>query len=138
MSRKLSRRPRFLVADDHPVVAKGVANILAELGADVLGPATDGLHALQLWLGAQPEATVLDFAMPGLTGLQVLQAIRAHEQQSRPSAPCFVVIFSAHSEPSFADDCLAHGADVFLNKHSNFHRLREVAAEAVSKFAAGL
>lgn len=119
-------RPRFLVADDDPVVAQGVAEVLAEAGADVVGLAPDGAQALQLWLSTQPDAAVLDFEMPGLTGLQVLQAIRSHERQHKASRPCLVVIFSSHAEPSIAEQCLVDGADLFLNKHADLDRLCEL------------
>ena len=130
MSPELRTRPRFLVADDTPVIAGRVARTLEDAGVDVIGPACNGAQALQLWMQTHPDAAVLDFEMPEMTGLQVLRAIRAHERQCDPHSHCMVVILSSHAEPSIIDRCLAEGADLYLNKNAAFEQLRDLAARA--------
>jgi CheY-like chemotaxis protein len=128
-------RLRALVADDVEVVALQVAELLTGADAEVVGPACDGAQALQLWAQHRPQLAVLDFNMPELTGLQVVRAIRAAERQEQAKERCRVVIFSAHTEPSFADACLAEGADHFLNKHADFERLRDIVVLAAGQSA---
>lgn len=129
---KLPTRPRFLVADDAPVVAGRVARALEEAGVDVIGPACDGAQAMQLWMQTQPDVAVLDFEMPEMTGLQVLRAIRSHERQQQPPRHCMVVILSSHVEPSIVECCMAEGADLYLDKSAAFEQLHDLATRVVS------
>jgi CheY-like chemotaxis protein len=121
-------RPRTLVADDAPLVAWKVVEVLKDAGADVIVPASDGAQALRLWTEHRPDLAVLDIQMPELTGLQVLRAIRAAERQEAIRIPCYVVILSSNSEPAIAEQCLVDGADRFLNKQLDFERLCDIVA----------
>jgi CheY-like chemotaxis protein len=121
-------RPRTLVADDTPIVARNVMEVLKDAGADVMNPASDGAQALRLWAEHRPDLAVLDFQMPQLTGLQVVKAIRAAERQAPELARCYVVILSSHTEPAIAQQCLVDGADRFLNKPFGFEHLRDIVA----------
>jgi CheY-like chemotaxis protein len=116
-------RPLFLVADDAPLIAQLVVELLRESDVDVLGPATDGIEALQLFRVHRPDGAVLDFDMPGANGLEVLRAIRED-----PEAPaCIVIMLTGHADPSLREACLAAGADHFLDK-TEFTRLTPIVA----------
>lgn len=67
---------RVLVADDNRDAANALAAVLRALGHEVT-VAYNGLEALGLALGSLPQVGVLDLAMPGLSGYQVAQRIRA-------------------------------------------------------------
>ena len=72
----MERRIRVLVADDHPVVRIGVANMLSEKdGFEVVGDASDGDEAVTQTLDLQPDILLLDVQMPRLPGLEALRAI---------------------------------------------------------------
>jgi len=72
----VERRIRVLVADDHPVVRIGVANMLSEKdGFEVVGDASDGDEAVTQTLDLQPDILLLDVQMPRLPGLEALRAI---------------------------------------------------------------
>ncbi len=114
-------RTRVLVADDQPIIARCVSDLLLESGkAEVLGPVNDGNAALALFHRARPDGAILDISMPGLSGIDVLRAIRASGQ------PCFVIIFTAHDEPSIRDGCIAAGADRVMCKTSEFEQVLEI------------
>jgi len=73
---------RVILADDHPVLLKGLSDIVgAETDFDVVGSANEGESALALIRALQPQLAVLDLAMPGLGGLDILKAI-AHDAAS--------------------------------------------------------
>ena len=60
----------LLIADDHPVVRRGVHSILeAEPGWEVVAEAYNGEDAIRLAMSHQIDAVVLDVSMPGMTGL---------------------------------------------------------------------
>jgi CheY-like chemotaxis protein len=131
----LDLRPRlaYLVADDSPIVAGLVAELLVETGVAVVGPAGDGREALRLYRQARPDGAVLDFDMPHANGLEVLQAIRA-EQGSRP---CVVIMLTANDDASLRDACLAAGADHFLHKATDFERLQDILRAHAAATAVG-
>ena len=68
-------RPRILVADDDRDVADVYCFLLHAAGYRVQR-AYDGLTALSLAKVTRPHAAILNFSMPGLTGLQVLRELR--------------------------------------------------------------
>jgi len=127
----LPARPRFLVADDMPVIATLVGELLREAGADVVGPASDGAQALRLFHETSPDGVVLDIEMPELNGLQVLRAIRASERGTH----CLVIVLTTHCEPSMREQAFADGADHFLHKTAEFEHLLQIVPEFIRQHA---
>jgi DNA-binding NarL/FixJ family response regulator len=69
---------RLLLVDDHPIVREGLAAVL-ETQPDfaVVGQAGEGTEAVALGCSLRPDVVLLDLEMPGMDGVQVLQAMRA-------------------------------------------------------------
>lgn len=79
-----SRTIRILVADDHLVYRIGIRNLLAsEFGLEVIGEASDGLQAIDLYRSLRPDVLLLDLRMPRKNGIEVAQAVRAEDCQAR-------------------------------------------------------
>lgn len=73
-----------LVVDDHPVVREGIAAMIQQQpDLRVIGEAANGPDALAAWRRARPHVTLLDLELGGMSGLSVLQAIRAESNQAR-------------------------------------------------------
>jgi two-component system invasion response regulator UvrY len=102
---------RVLIADDHPIVRRGLMQIVAgQPDICVAGETGEAREALRL-LGAEPfDAVVLDVSMPGMSGLEALSQIRS----LHPQLP--VLILSAHPESELAVRALKAGAAGYLNK----------------------
>ena len=67
---------RIVIADDHPLVREGLRTLLErQPGFTVAGEAADGLEAVQLTKDLRPDVLLLDLAMPGMNGLDVLKAL---------------------------------------------------------------
>lgn len=65
-----------LCADDHPLVRKGIAWILAkEPDMKLVGEASTGREALELFRALQPDVTLIDLRMPDMDGVQATEAI---------------------------------------------------------------
>ncbi|MCB0445136.1 MAG: response regulator transcription factor [Gelidibacter sp.] len=61
----------IIIADDHPLILKGLNDFLLEKNYDVLASAKNGKEAFQLIEQLQPEIAILDIKMPYLTGLEI-------------------------------------------------------------------
>jgi two-component system invasion response regulator UvrY len=104
---------RILIADDHEVVRKGLIQIIAISfpGTDV-DEAADGRKALALAEKGSYSLILLDIAMPGRGGLDVLKEIRNRALK----VP--VLILSMHPEEEYAVRALRAGASGYLTKDS--------------------
>lgn len=79
---------RILITDDHPVVREGLAGMLAgQPDFEVVGMAADGDTAITLHYSLSPDVTLMDLRMPGLDGVDAIEAIKAQ----RPSAQILVL-----------------------------------------------
>jgi len=96
--------------DDEEPVRVVAAQILAYLGYAVLA-APSGEDAVELLRnGARPDVVLLDLIMPGMTGFQTLQAIRAID------ADLPVLISTGYVDRTTSESLVGEGADGFVNK----------------------
>jgi DNA-binding NarL/FixJ family response regulator len=63
----------ILVADDHPILLKGLTDELINLGYNVIDSAANGAQALEIITSKKPDIAILDINMPFLTGLEVIK-----------------------------------------------------------------
>lgn len=99
---------RILIADDDPQLVRALRITLAARGYDVV-TAPDGAAALRAAVDARPDIAVLDLGMPGVTGIDVIEAIRGWS-----SMPILVV--SGRSDSADKVDALDAGADDYVTK----------------------
>ena len=106
-------KTRILIVDDHPVVRRGLA---ATLGGDpdflVAGEAIDGDDAILKARELRPDLVLLDIALPGKNGLEVLKTLRAEMPRLA------VLVLSTFPERQYALRCLRSGARGYLTKSS--------------------
>jgi DNA-binding NarL/FixJ family response regulator len=78
-------RIRVLIADDHGVVREGLASMINRNRADmtVVGEASNGREALELWQQEHPDVTLLDLRMPEMDGVDVIKEIRVRDKNAR-------------------------------------------------------
>jgi len=68
---------RILIVDDHPVVVAGLTSMLGtQAGIEVLGSASSAEDALELLRGTAADLLLLDLRMPGMSGIDMLHALR--------------------------------------------------------------
>jgi two-component system invasion response regulator UvrY len=104
---------RFLIADDHSVVRKGVKQILQDaFPSALIEEVADAEELLKRINKEEWDAVISDISMPGRSGLDVLQQIR----QAHPKLP--ILILSMHHENQYAIRVLKAGASGYLNKDS--------------------
>ncbi len=104
---------KILVADDHAIVREGVKQILAETPDIVVaGEASDGNQTLNQVRKGDYNLVLLDIAMPGISGLDVLKQLKSE----RPDLP--VLMLSMYPEEQYAVRTLKAGASGYLTKES--------------------
>jgi len=109
---------RVLIADDTEDIRMLLRLTLQKDGRfEIVGEARDGREAVELAESEQPDAIVLDLAMPVMDGLQALPDIR------RMLPRCRIVVLSGFNASQMADEALALGADAYLEKGAAFARL---------------
>jgi DNA-binding NarL/FixJ family response regulator len=105
----LRKRPRVLIAEDHPGMAKAVRRMLS-LDCEVVGTVTDGSAVLEAAQRLQPDVIVVDLNLPHVHGLEVCRQIT----QVTPEAK--VIVFSAMNDPEVKQRCVEVGASAFVCK----------------------
>ncbi|WP_295501944.1 response regulator transcription factor [Limnohabitans sp. Rim8] len=125
---------RVLLCDDHKIVREGLKMVLADdPGLMVVAEADSGPGVLELVQSLQGpqgvDVVLLDIAMPGMDGLNVLQNLR----RDWPGLP--VLMLSTYPEKQYAVRCIQLGASGYLNKSTDTDALvaalRRVAAGGV-------
>jgi DNA-binding NarL/FixJ family response regulator len=83
--RPRNTRIRVLIADDHAVVREGLVSMIQRNKADmtVVGEASDGRQAVELWKELRPDVTLLDLRMPELDGVEAIKTIRTFDEKAR-------------------------------------------------------
>ena len=119
---------KVLIADDHPVVRRGLRQILEEAPDVVVGAEVGSAHEVLSAVREQSwTVVVLDISLPGGNGIDLIKDIRRERPDTR------VLILTAHSEEQYAVRALKAGAAGFLNKESAPAKL----AEATARVAGG-
>jgi DNA-binding NarL/FixJ family response regulator len=102
---------RVAIVDDHAIVRTGLRQFLCEHNdIEVVGEAANGGEALSLVRGGGIDVLMMDIAMPGPSGIDVLGNIRAHA----PQLP--ILILTGYPEAHYATNLLRQGASGYLNK----------------------
>lgn len=118
---------RILIADDHPVVRHGLKQILAsDSKLSVVGEAKNGNEMLELARKLEWDVAIMDFSMPGKSGLELLKEIK-REHPRRP-----VLVLSMYPEEVHATRVLKAGGAGYLNKASACEELTAALRKIVS------
>ena len=118
---------RILLADDDREVRIGIADFLGELGLDVV-QAESGTEAVELALLERVHAALLDFQMPGCSGLEALARMRDRSVV----APC--IIYSGSLTETLEREILEAGAFAVLHKPVRPDLLRQEVLRAVASY----
>ena len=135
---------RVLIADDHAVVRRGLKQILSEeRDVSVVGEAKNGHEALEMSRRLEWDVAVVDYAMPGRGGVELLKEIKRHH----PKRP--VLVLSMYPEEWHAVQVLRAGGAGYLSKETATEELmtairkvfkggRYVSPALAEKLASGL
>lgn len=116
---------RVLLAEDHALVRAGLCALLKNVaGVEVIAETGDGQEALRLIREHRPDIALLDIAMPGLNGLDVL--VRIKEECPGVKA----IILSVHANDEYVRQALRNGAVGYVLKDAGAADLEQAIKTA--------
>ena len=119
---------RIMLVDDHAVVRAGFRRLLEQQpNMQVVAEADSGERAYTLFVEHEPNVVVLDLAMPGVSGLEVIRRIIGRAPAAR------ILVFSMHEDASLAERAIQLGARGYVTKSN----APEILILAVGEVAAG-
>ncbi len=118
---------KILIVDDHAVLREGVRRLLSAIPGAEIFEASTGHEAIAMFRKTQPTVTVLDVNLNGSSGLELLQRLKTENKGAR------IVMFTMHSEPSYAARAIRAGAMGYVSKSADSDEL----VAAVRKVAQG-
>ena len=106
------KRTRILLVDDHQVVRRGIAGLLADARPDweVCGEASTGREGVAAAASLRPDIVVMDISMPEMNGLEATREILKDNPATQ------VLILSMHESEQMVHDVLSAGARGYLLK----------------------
>lgn len=99
---------KVLIVDDEALIRVSLARIFKGQGDEVI-TAEDGIEGEKQWRAMQPDLVILDVLMPGLSGPQLIEKVRAQ-------MPAKVVLISAYAADYDVESIKNLGADLFITK----------------------
>ncbi|QQS54997.1 MAG: two-component system response regulator NarL [Candidatus Competibacteraceae bacterium] len=123
----------ILVIDDHPLMRKGILQLIAmEPSLRLVGEAGDGQQGMELAHRLRPDLILLDLNMRGLSGMEALKALKAADLDTR------VIILTVSDSEEDVVAALRLGADGYLLKDMEPEEvLHSLKAAAQGRIALG-
>ena len=124
MSRTNPKLAAVLIADDHTLVAQGLASIIADK-YDVISTVESGAELLNVAATSPPDLALIDISMPDMTGLEAAEKLLALVPR------CKVIFVSMHSKPDFVREAFAAGAMGYVLKRAAASELLDAMQEVL-------
>ena len=117
MARK-SNKTRVLIVDDHPLLRKGVSQLInAERDMEVVGEADDAHKALSAIENTKPDVALIDISLGGTSGIELLKDIKVRFPK------LLVLVLSMHDESVYAQRALRAGASGYIMKQEGAEKV---------------
>jgi DNA-binding NarL/FixJ family response regulator len=135
---------RVLAVDDHALLREGIAALIgSEEDMEMVGEASNGREALDLFRKWQPDVTLMDLQMPEMSGIDAISAIRGEFPEAR------IIVLTTHPGDVQVSRALKAGARAYLLKgllrkelletiravHAGQRRLSSEAAAGIAEHA---
>jgi DNA-binding NarL/FixJ family response regulator len=123
-----AKKIRVFLVDDHPIVRRGFQLLLSlERDLAVCGEAASAPEALTKILALKPDVAIVDLSLKTSSGLDLIKEVRKHSSRIK------LLVFTARSEPIYAERALHAGANGYITKEE----ATEKAIEAIRLLVQG-
>ena len=120
------RRRSVLIVDDHPIVRRGLADMIAcQPDLEVCGEAADVAEAMRQVDLSHPDVVIVDLSLRGGHGIELIEQIRARDDHTR------MLVSSMHDETLFAERALRAGAMGYITKQEPTENLLEAIRQVL-------
>ena len=120
---------KAIIVDDHPFILATVRMLVINAGFEVVAECDNGVDAVHQCEQHKPDLLVLDLAIPGLEGLEVIRQLKEHKNQ------CKIVVLTSQSSEQFTLRCMQAGAAGYVSKKDNLSMLSEVINSVMSGYS---
>jgi DNA-binding NarL/FixJ family response regulator len=114
---KITSNITIVIADDHPIMLKGLKDELMSEGYKVIGLANNGAKALDEIVSKRPNIAILDIEMPLLSGFEVIEKCQPETSQTK------FIFMSYHKEKAYIVQAKKHGAKGYLLKEDGLDEI---------------
>jgi len=115
---------KIVIADDSSLLRDRIRSLLNSINHNtVVYEAENGVEALQLIRGKEPDMAILDIRMPEMNGIEVLKKIRELKMKVK------VCILTNYDYPIYKKRCFEAGADYFLRKTEDFEEIEIIISD---------
>jgi two-component system chemotaxis response regulator CheY len=117
---------KVLIVDDAAFMRMMIKNILTKNGFEVVGEASNGAEAVELYKKLQPDLVTMDITMPEMDGIEALKKIKEIDPNAK------VIMVSAMGQQQLVIEAIQAGAKDFIVKPFQPDRLLEAVNKALS------
>lgn len=115
---------KILIADDSVLILERLQQILGEIDqVEVVASLDNGIDTLEALRTLNPDLAIIDIQMPGLTGLEVLNAYRKENQS------VIFILLTLHSQGYIKQLAIQSGTNYFFSKVDDFQKITQVVEE---------
>lgn len=100
----------IVIADDHPLMLRGLSGYISSKGYDIVGSAEDGQAAYNLIIKHKPDIAILDIQMPFLTGLEIAAECKKNELSTK------VILITFDNQEELYDKAVNYGVYGYILK----------------------
>lgn len=121
-----ARKPRILLAEDEILCRDLLKAILKSMNCEIVGEASNGVQAVEMYGQLKPDMMFLDINMPFKTGDEVLEEILA------ASPDAFVIVVSSVTDTETVSRCIEMGAANYIRKDTPVAEIKNIIKESWS------
>jgi two-component system response regulator YesN len=121
---------KLLIVDDEPLIRKGILTLVdfEKLGITEAYEASNGKEGLELFIQHAPQLILLDINLPMMNGLELAQAIKAHDRQAK------IAMITGYDYVDYAISALKIGVDDYILKPVSKQDVTDVIAKLIQKY----
>ena len=124
---------KVLVAEDSPLLRSQIIRTFSDLkGIEIFGERHEAMEACGVITELKPDVVILDILMRGGNGIEVLKKLR------RENCLPVVIVLTNDSAPPYRRESTQAGAEFFLDKSTEFGKMREIIRRLTERFDVNL